>query len=185
MNLQRVNNRELIWRQEQLSKLKISTTVWIQKEMSFSPLRISCRLKFVRMTRQYSSCHQKIETVHVHHQTLLHTEGKPLGFTFTKLFYNWSRLLSTCLRKQALKLTTIWHSSLFAGLCIAVLLIHGRITAATLMHHSVGPLLFIAALTGACTVSSKRPHPPVSLSTYQGIIWNKFLLWLYFNDFQK
>lgn len=42
------------------------------------------------------------------------------------------------------------------------------------MYHDVGPLLFMAALTGACRVSSKRPHPPVSLSTYQGIIWNKF-----------
>jgi hypothetical protein len=45
------------------------------------------------------------------------------------------------------------------------------------MHHGVGPLLFMAALTGACRVSSKRTHPTVSLSTYQGIIWNKF----YFN----
>jgi hypothetical protein len=63
---------------------------------------------------------------------------------------------------------------LFAGLSIAVLLIHNRITAATLMQHGVGPLLFMAALTQACRVSSKRPHPPVSLSTYQDIIWNKF-----------
>jgi hypothetical protein len=63
---------------------------------------------------------------------------------------------------------------LFAGLCIAALLIHRRITAATLMHHSVGPLLLMAALTQACRLSSKRPHPPVSLSTYQDIMWNQF-----------
>jgi hypothetical protein len=53
-------------------------------------------------------------------------------------------------------------------------LFNGRITAATLMHHGVGPLHFTAALTQACRVSSKRPHPPVSFSTYQDIIWNKF-----------
>jgi hypothetical protein len=60
---------------------------------------------------------------------------------------------------------------------IAVLLIHGRINAATLMHHGVGPLLYMAALTQACRVSSKTAHPPVSLSNYQDIIWNK----LYFD----
>jgi hypothetical protein len=66
---------------------------------------------------------------------------------------------------------------LFAGLCIVVLLTHGRITAATLMQHGVGPLLYMAALRQACRVSNKRPHPPVSLSNYQDIIWNK----LYFD----
>jgi len=32
----------------------------------------------------------------------------------------------------------------------------------------------MAALTQACRVSSKRPHTPVSLSTYHDIICNKF-----------
>lgn len=174
MNLQTVNNRELIWIQEQLSTLKIST-FWIQKYMSFSPSRMSHKLKFIQMTHQYLSCHQKTEKVRYTSPDI--TPYRRLTITshsHKMILQMFTWLHSTYLGKQAIKLTTIWHSSLFAGLCIVVLLIHGRITTATLMHHGVGPLPLMAALTQACRVSSKRPHPPVSLSTYQDIIWNKF-----------